>query len=58
MCLLPSHLNIAHFYVLKVMYQEEGFIDHGFDFMHKSLEQNIDGRFWFLSKQGKTEWKD
>ena len=40
MCLLPSHLNIAHFYVLKVMYQEEGFIDRSFDFMHLSLEQN------------------
>ena len=29
MCLLPSHFDIAHYYLLKVN-QEEGFIDHGF----------------------------
>ena len=34
MRLLPSHLNIAHFYVLMVNHQGAGFIDHGFDFMH------------------------
>ena len=61
MCLLPSHFDIAHYYLLKVN-QEEGFIDHGFYFMHKSLEQNKKTVLIFIEtrqrgSEGEAGWR-